>query len=249
MSEQRDRGGHVFISFTSHDKDIVVPVVKRLRRHRFLVWTYLENPAGTRYPSIIEEKVRTCSVFILIESPKAVESKDVQQEVQLAFKYNRVLLPVVIDPAAKDAFGYQTTGIVRISLYDGSEDSNFNQLVQSIRAWKPQRRSRGSTVREEPAEDLAWLRPHLVDRTNQEFVLNSYVRAVLERRISRPGVFLLRGREDECGDVFIERVARHAVPKALREAALREYVHLDQVIWPDHRDDIETPARRARDRA
>jgi inactive STAND len=82
----------------------------------------------------------------------------------------------------------------------------------------------------------------MVNRANQELILNGYVRAVLERQIARPGFFLLRGREDECGDVFIERVARHSVPKVLRAAALREYVHLDQVVWPDHRDDIENSA-------
>jgi TIR domain/inactive STAND len=236
--------GHVFISFTSDDKEIVVPVVKRLRR-RFVVWTYLENLGGIRYPPVIEEKIRTCSVFVVMVSRKAAESEDVQQEVQLAFKHKRIRLPVVIDPTAKDAFGYQTTGIVRISLFKGIEDPNFSQLVASIAAGNPQRRSRKSSTRTEPAEDLGWLRPHLVDRTNQELVLNRYVQAVLERRIARPGFFLLRGREDECGDVFIERVARHAVPKALREAALREYVHLDQVVWPDHRDDIENTTEAA----
>jgi len=239
MKSQQNGQGHIFISFTGADKDVVVPIINRLRRHHFVVWTYLENLGGVRYPELIEEKIKTCSVFIVIESPKAVNSKDVRQEVQLAHKHNRNLVPVVIDPAAKDAFEYQTAGIVRISLHQGRNDANFSQLVESIKAYKPQRRPGRPKAPENPVENLAWLRPHLVNRTIQEFALTNFCHAILTGRIASPGFFLLHGREEECGDVFIQRVAHHIVPNAFKEGSRRGYVHPDQISWPDHRDDME----------
>jgi hypothetical protein len=133
---------------------------------------------------------------------------------------------------------------VRISLSKGVDDPNFTQLVASIKKWNPLgRRDLDTRNVEEPVEDLGWLLPHLVNRTRQELVLKSYVHAVLTHRISHPGVFLLRGREDECGDVFIERIARRAMPEVLRGASLGAYVYFTQVNWPRHDDDISGEAR------
>jgi hypothetical protein len=239
MSRQQNDRGHVFISFTGGDKDVVVPIIKRLELQHLVVWTYLQNPGGARYPKVIEERIRTCSVFVLIVSLKAVDNDDVGKEVHIAHNYKRNIVPVVIDPAAQNAFAYQTADIVRIPLEKGSEDPNFTKLVESIKTYKPQLRPGSSKTPPGSIENLAWLRPHLVNRTTQEFVLGDYLRAVLDGRTGQPGFFLLHGREEECGDVFIVRVARDVVPNALEEVGRRGYVHPDQIVWPDHRDDIE----------
>jgi len=70
-------------------------------------------------------------------------------------------------------------------------------------------------------------------------MVSNFLRAVLDGQIALPGFFLLHGREEECGDVFIQRVAHDVVPKVFNEVSRRGYVHPDQIIWPDHRDDIE----------
>jgi hypothetical protein len=238
----------VFVSYAGADEAIVAPIVARLRKNRFNVWTMRENPPGARYPEKIEELIQACGVFVVMASRQSATSRDVRQEVHLAFSADRRIVKVVIDPKAKDAFEYQTKSLVRVDLPQGAEDPEFPRLVKGIDAWNPGRRRAKPQARGKAMEDLAWLLPHLVDRTSQEQAIKEYVAAALTSGEGRPGIFFLQGREAECGDVFVRRVAIHTVP-AVASGVARFHVHLDQATWPDHRDDLDDPREAARARA
>jgi len=154
-----------------------------------------------------------------------------------------------LEAAASDSFAYHTIGRVRVDLPGGADDPGFGALVKGIEAWKPGRLRALAQPRDQKArEDLGWLRPHLVNRSAQETLIRDYVAAALPSSAPKPGAFLLMGPEAECGDVFVHRIACHTLP-AMAARGRRFIVHLGQVAWSDHRDDIEEPSQASQARA
>jgi hypothetical protein len=238
----------VFISYAAEDEAVVMPIVTRLRNHRFNVWTMLDNPPSTHYPTRIQTLIPECGVFVLMASDNARTSRDVEAEVRIAVDNRKPIVPVLLQNGADRHFSYSIQGLVHVKLLLGAEDPAFPRLVDGIEASSPGRWPEQVTRRATHNDNLAPLRPYLVNRADQEGIITRYLKDAVAVRTRRPSVFLLHGREDECGDMFIRRIAHYTIPRLLPET-VRPVELPNPISWPGHwDDDVADPLEEARSR-
>src|SRR4051812_23244847 len=91
------RAPYVFVSYASVDRDKILPVVQWLRSADVPVWVDLDDiGGGANYGSEIVEAIKGCRAFLLMCTPAALASRNVRQEIQLAWKHDRHYLPLLI---------------------------------------------------------------------------------------------------------------------------------------------------------
>ncbi|MHB8574767.1 MAG: AAA family ATPase [Dehalococcoidia bacterium] len=95
------RGAHepyVFVSYTSTDRDRVRGVVDRLQAAGVRVWLDERNISGaTIYGNEIVEGIKNCAALVIMCSAASLRSRNVRQEIQLGWKYERPYLPLLLE--------------------------------------------------------------------------------------------------------------------------------------------------------
>jgi hypothetical protein len=96
-----DSPAEVFISYASHDREAVLRVADRLRAAGVSVWLDRDRiPGGDDYGVHIVRGIRGCKVVAVMCSDAALRSRNVRREVQLAWKYDRPYLPLLLEPVS-----------------------------------------------------------------------------------------------------------------------------------------------------
>ncbi|MHB8647543.1 MAG: toll/interleukin-1 receptor domain-containing protein, partial [Thermomicrobiales bacterium] len=92
---------YVFVSYASADRDRVMPVVAALRRAGVPVWLDQHAIAGgENYALEIADAIAGCAALVLLCSAASLASRNVKQEIALAWKYERPYLPLLLEPVA-----------------------------------------------------------------------------------------------------------------------------------------------------
>ncbi|GEM_PF-6106179 len=85
----------VFISYSSEDRERVLPIVERLEAAGLRVWLdRIRLKGGHEWDREIVRGIRTCKVFVPVCSRASMESYYVKQEVRVAGNYKRPVLPL-----------------------------------------------------------------------------------------------------------------------------------------------------------
>ena len=86
---------HTFICYARQDKAFAHKLAKDLRRNGVSIWMdVLDIPAGVRWDRAVEKALRKAERLLVILSPEAVESENVQDELALAFDRKKPIVPV-----------------------------------------------------------------------------------------------------------------------------------------------------------
>src|SRR5262249_34867804 len=89
-------GNHIFISYARKDKDFVLRLATQLKSRGAPVWLDQWNiPAGAHWNQSIDSALRDCGQFMIILSPTAVASQQVQGELQMALDEKKPIVPVL----------------------------------------------------------------------------------------------------------------------------------------------------------
>jgi len=89
-------------------------------------------PGGSSYASEIPQAIRGCSVFVLILSQKAQDSKWVSREVDLAINEGKTILPFMLENCPlKDEFNFYLTNVQRYAAYE-SKSAAIEKMVREI---------------------------------------------------------------------------------------------------------------------
>jgi hypothetical protein len=100
MAEQR-AAPYLFISYASSDRARVLPVVDALERAGIAVWIDREGiHGGENYAREIADAIEQCAAFVLMTSTASLASRNVKQEIALAWEYERPYLPLLLEPVA-----------------------------------------------------------------------------------------------------------------------------------------------------
>ncbi len=92
---------YAFVSYASADRDRVEPVVAALQHAGVAVWLDRQGIAGGEsYALAIAEAVEGCAAFVLMTSTAALVSRNVRQELALAWRYERPYVPLLLEPVA-----------------------------------------------------------------------------------------------------------------------------------------------------
>ncbi len=87
--------GQAFISYSSIDRERVLPIVAAMREAGIVCWIDQHGiEGGANWGLRIAEAVEHCTAFVLMSSEASLASRNVRQEIALAWKYNRPYLPL-----------------------------------------------------------------------------------------------------------------------------------------------------------
>lgn len=88
----------VFISYSSRDRENVLKIADQLESCGVSVWLDREEIyGGANYGPEIVDGIKNCKVLMLMCSDASMRSRNVKQEIQLAWKYERPYLPVLLE--------------------------------------------------------------------------------------------------------------------------------------------------------
>lgn len=146
----------VFISYTSHDRQVAEEVYRALGRSGFRCWMapYDINP-GKHYPREIVRAISSVQVFVLIYSAAANKSPHVQGEVNQAFNRNLPILPIRIeDVKPSEDLEYFLGNFHWFDAFDKPWTEQLDELAVRVRKLveqSPRRGDEAATARPETA--------------------------------------------------------------------------------------------------
>ena len=89
----------VFISYSSWNRDRVIKIADTLREEGVNLWLDRDKiPGGTNWSKEIVRAIKNCRLMILMCSDASVRSRNVKAEIQLAWKYEKLYLPLMLEP-------------------------------------------------------------------------------------------------------------------------------------------------------
>jgi hypothetical protein len=88
----------VFVSYASVDRDRVLRIADRLAAAGVSLWIDRTGiPGGTSYGEAIVRGIKSSKVLLLMVSHASMRSRNVRAEIQLAWKYERPYLPLLLE--------------------------------------------------------------------------------------------------------------------------------------------------------
>ena len=108
----------LFVSYASVDRDRVRSLADELTAQAFEVWIDVDGiAAGESYGPEIADGIRSAHAVLLMSSQASLASRNVRQEIQLAWKYDRPILPVLLETLTfPDELAYWLEGAQWIDL-------------------------------------------------------------------------------------------------------------------------------------
>src|SRR5205823_11788040 len=89
----------VFISYASRNRDRVVPIARHLESAGVTIWRDQDEIlGGENYGPKIVEGIKRCKLLMLMCTDASMRSKNVKQEIQLAWHFGRPYLPLLVEP-------------------------------------------------------------------------------------------------------------------------------------------------------
>jgi Tol biopolymer transport system component len=128
-------GAEVFVSYSSQDRDRVIPVVEYLRSLGISVWVDEGNiHAADLWSEQIVQAIAGCQVMVVMLSGNSTDSHNVVKEAMLASEQKKALLPVYLESAEIPArLQYQLAGIQHLELYGQGEEQVLSDLVTGLK--------------------------------------------------------------------------------------------------------------------
>ena len=125
----------VFVSYSSQDRDRVIPVVDYLRSSGISVWVDEGNiHAADLWSEQIVQAIAGCQVMVVMLSGNSTDSHNVVKEAMLASEQKKALLPVYLESAEIPArLQYQLAGIQHLELYGQGEEQVLSDLVTGLK--------------------------------------------------------------------------------------------------------------------
>jgi hypothetical protein len=130
-----DRPAEVFISYASRDRAPVLRVADRLATAGVSLWLDREKiPGGTDYGTQIVRGIRGCQVLLLMCSDASMRSRNVRREVQLAWKYERLYLPLLLEPTVfPEQVEYWLEACQWVEVLDRPDDGWLPEVLHALR--------------------------------------------------------------------------------------------------------------------
>jgi hypothetical protein len=128
--------GHIFISYSRRDLQIVNRLVEMMQHGGIRIWIDREEiKAGKLWRTQIVQAIDTCDAFVLMLSSSAAASENVRKEVDLAQDSGRTIFIMNLDQVKIPAdMRYQLAGLQFIDLIALGFDPAIHQLIETLKA-------------------------------------------------------------------------------------------------------------------
>src|SRR6478735_3514233 len=126
--------GQLFVSYASVDRVHALEVVEAVRAQGIDVWIDQADIAGgAAYGAEIANALRDAEAVLLIASDASLASKNVRQEIMLAWRYDRPIIPLILHPLVfPDDVAYWLEGAQWIEVFDRPAEKWLPKLWQAL---------------------------------------------------------------------------------------------------------------------
>jgi hypothetical protein len=125
----------VFLSHSNQDRGFVDELANELNRHGVRVWySPTDIMGGQQWHDEIGSALRRCDWFVIVLSPRSVESPWVKSELMYVFRHNRLrdrVIPLLYEACDFEELSWKLPEFQMIDFRDNSEDG----LKHLLRVW------------------------------------------------------------------------------------------------------------------
>jgi predicted ATPase len=127
------RGAHLFVSYASSDRERALAIADALEATGVPVWIDRRGIGGGElWAAEITAAIRSCATVLLVCTAASVQSRNVRQEVQLAWDHDRPIVPLLLERVRfPDEIAYFLQGRQWIEV-DASGDAQW--IARVVRA-------------------------------------------------------------------------------------------------------------------
>jgi predicted ATPase len=128
--------GHLFLSYAAADRPRALAIADALEKAGVPVWIDRRGiVGGNLWAAEIAEAIHICSHLAVLCSASSVVSRNVRQELQLAWDYDRPILPLILEPVEfPPEIAYFLHGRQWIDLLERPEDQWLAQIAAALRS-------------------------------------------------------------------------------------------------------------------
>jgi CheY-like chemotaxis protein len=154
LRAQLKERSYVFMSYASADRERALQIVSALESAGVRVWVDRHDiAAGTNWGAEIVQSIRGCTALLVACSKTAMQSRNVRQEIQLAWKYSRPYVPLLLEPTEfPDDIEYRLEGWQWVELLDQEAGVWLPRLLQALERLGVETQAPGSAVPQVPEQ-------------------------------------------------------------------------------------------------
>jgi hypothetical protein len=125
---------YVFLSYSSKDRARVLPIIEKLQAAGARVWIDIVGiPPGGNYGLEIAKAIQGSALVVLACTEAAMQSRNVKQEIQLAWKHHRPYLPLLLEPIdLTPEIEYWLEGHQWVQVYDTPEEQWLPPVMRAL---------------------------------------------------------------------------------------------------------------------
>jgi hypothetical protein len=125
----------VFIAYARTDAARVHRIAARLRSRGIETRVDIEDiPLGTDWAATLEDFIRNADTILFFITPAAMSSEWCRMEVEFAVRFNKRILPVLLEPVPEDVIPPDLARLQYLIFTDTNNEQGFNTLVDAIHA-------------------------------------------------------------------------------------------------------------------
>jgi len=167
---------YVFLSYSSSDRDRALQIADLLDADGITAWIDRRGIAGgTNWSQEIVHAIEGCAVVLLLCSKMSMTSRNVRQEVQLAWETNRPIMPLLLEPVQiTESIRYAVAGRQWLELFGRSHDAWIGDALQALARLdvRPNRAATGVPTPVDTARDARCLACNAPIQPGQRFCPN-----------------------------------------------------------------------------
>lgn len=147
-----DTRTYVFLSYASDDRSRALALAEALERRGVAVWIDRRSiVGGTSWSGEIVQAIEGCAAVLLLCSAASVTSRNVRQEVQLAWETERPIVPLMLEPVQiAESIRYALVGRQWLELHGRPEEGWLPDLLQALARLHIRPQSAVTTTRVDP---------------------------------------------------------------------------------------------------
>jgi hypothetical protein len=124
---------YLFSSYAHRNMKIVFKILKKLSKDRYRIWYDEGIEPGFEWPEVVGNAVINCTQFLVFMSPVAADSRNVRNEVNLAFNENKDIIVVFLGKTSLSSGMKLQIGTVQyINHYELTEREFYGKLTNVL---------------------------------------------------------------------------------------------------------------------
>ncbi len=124
---------YLFSSYAHKNMKTVFKILKKLSKDRYRIWYDEGIEPGLEWPEVVGNAVINCTQFLVFMSSAAADSRNVRNEVNLAFHENKDIIVVFLQKTSLTSGMRLQIGTVQfINHYELTEREFYDKLTQVL---------------------------------------------------------------------------------------------------------------------